>query len=156
MSEKILAIIGLEEIREVQLGPLVRHGIARVAEMQALALYRQELPGATSLAVLDAQGLLPAGMLDALIPSTGLPNILVDATKRSAYRGFNARQMLRLIETGLFTGADIADELTFAGMRPVSQHRLLLVGEALGHVLHAAVRVRWRGAAGQRRPGHRR
>jgi hypothetical protein len=26
-----------------------------------------------------------------------------------------------------------------------AQHRLLLVGEALGHVLHAAVRVRWTG-----------
>jgi hypothetical protein len=39
--------------------------------------------------------------------------------------------MLRLIGTGLFSGADIADELTFSGMRPVSQHRMLLAAPYL-------------------------
>jgi hypothetical protein len=44
---------------------------------------------------------------------------------KAAYRGFNARQMLRLIETDLFSQAEIADELTFSAMRPVSQARML-------------------------------
>ena len=131
LSEKILAIIGLEEIREVQLGPLVRHGIAKVAEFQAKALYRQELPGASSLAGMQARGLIAPGLLTALYPSTGLPSVLEAATTQGAYSGFNARQMLRLIETNLFSAADIADELTFAGMRPVSQHRMLLAAPYL-------------------------
>jgi hypothetical protein len=33
--------------------------------------------------------------------------------------------MIRLIETGLFQPEEIADELTFAGLREVSQHRML-------------------------------
>jgi hypothetical protein len=43
----------------------------------------------------------------------------------AAYSGMNPRMMLRLIETGLFSHAEIADELTFSGMRPASQERML-------------------------------
>ena len=50
---------------------------------------------------------------------------------KAQFRGLNPRQMLRLIETGLFSGAEIADELTFAAMRPVSQHRMLVAAPFL-------------------------
>jgi len=51
--------------------------------------------------------------------------------QQAAYRGLNPRQMLRLIETGLFSDAEIADELTFSGLRSVSQHRMLVAAPYL-------------------------
>ena len=124
-------LLGLEELREVQLGPLVRFGIGRVAEMQAKATYKQEIPDTGSLFDLVAQGLLAEVRARAVAQFNGTPDELVPAIAASRFRGLNPRQMLRLIETGLFSGADIADELTFAAMRPVSQHRMLLAAPYL-------------------------
>lgn len=125
LGEKILAIIGLEEIREVQLGPLVRNGMAIVAEHQAKAIFRQEIPGATSLMGLVARGLLSSAEIKGLLDFNGLADVVRAPLTAAAYHGMNARQMLRLIETGLFSDAEISDELTFSGMRPVSQHRMI-------------------------------
>jgi hypothetical protein len=123
-AERIGAIIGFEELREVQLGPLVAFGMARIAEMQAKALFGQELPGAGALADLAARGLITNQQYFTWVPYTGLPGELWEQERQAAYRGLNARQMLRLIETNLFTSAEITDELTFTGMRPVSQARM--------------------------------
>lgn len=131
LGEKVLAILGLEEIREVQLGPLVRNGMAKVADYQAKAIFRQEIPGATSLMGYVAQGLLAPADIAGMLDFNGLAPLVRPAMQAASYRGFNARQMLRLIETNLYTQADIADELTFSGMRPVSQHRLLLAAPYL-------------------------
>ena len=123
--EIVMGFLGLEELREVQIGPLVQYGIARVAEMQARALFQQELPGAGELGSLAARGLLTPTRAGQLIPYTGTPGELAPAIMLAQYRGLNARQMLRLIETDLFTASDITDELTFSGMRQVSQARML-------------------------------
>jgi hypothetical protein len=125
ITEMVTGILGFEELREVQIGPLVAYGIARVAELRAKFTFRQELPGASTLASLAAQRLLDSPTLNGIIGFTGLPPQLQEATFAAAYRGFNARQMLRLIETGLFSQGDITDELNFAGMRDASQKRML-------------------------------
>jgi hypothetical protein len=125
LGEYATALLGLEELREVQLGPLVQYGVARVAEMQAKKLYSQELPGATALAGLASRGLITNQQYFSWVPYTGLPGELWEQERQAAYRGLNPRQMLRLIETGLFSNAEIGDELTFGGLRPVSQARML-------------------------------
>jgi hypothetical protein len=117
--------IGLAEIKELQVGARMRFGPVRVAEMHARAIYRQELPAATAGYMLAARGLIPRSFADTLATYQGLPAELVKPIATAAYSGLNARQMLRLIETDLFTSAEIADELTFAGMRTVSQQRML-------------------------------
>lgn len=124
-TEAVLGILGFEELREVQLGPLVRHGIAAAAEQQAKAKYQQELPGWGTIFSWVARGLLEPARADELAALNGLHTSLRGPALQSAYHGMQARQLIRLSGTGLFTEGDLTDELTFSGMRPASQKRLL-------------------------------
>jgi hypothetical protein len=130
-TELVAGWIGYEELRDVQIGPLVREGLAKIAQQQARALFQQELPGSGAIAGWVARGLMDSASAAKLYPLNGLHNTLAPIVERAAQHGMNARQMLRLIETGLFSNADIADELTFSGMRPVSQHRMLVAAPYL-------------------------
>ena len=125
IAELVAGAIGFEELRDVQIAPLVRNGLAKVADMQARAAFQQDLPGTSELQGLVARGILTSARSTQLIPFNGTPAELVPMLQAASYRGLNARQMLRLIETDLFTPSDIADELTFAGIRPASQNRML-------------------------------
>jgi hypothetical protein len=125
IGEVVTGLLGFEELREVQLGPLVNHGIAKIADMQAKKLFGQELPGPGSLASLEARGLISAQQYFTWIPYTGLPGELWEQTRQAAYHGLGARRMMQLINTGLFSQAEIQDELTFSGIRPLSQQRML-------------------------------
>jgi hypothetical protein len=131
LVELVAAIVGFDELNEVTLGPLIRHGVAKVADMQARKLYQQELPGAGALAGLAARGLITPQQYFSWVPYTGLPGELWEQTREAAYSGLGARRMLPLIQTGLFTQADIADELTFSALRPASMHRYLLAAPFL-------------------------
>lgn len=125
ITEIATGVLGFDELKEVQIGPLVSYGIARIAEMQAKALFGQELPGAGALAALQARGLITGQQYFTWVPYTGLPGELWEQTRESAYSGLGARRILPLINTGLFSNADIADELTFSGLRPASMRRYL-------------------------------
>jgi hypothetical protein len=129
--EAVIGILGFEELEEVQIGPLVRHGIARIAEQQAKAIFQQELPGNGELADWTARGFFDAARAVEIFKLNGLHFSLHAPKLEAAYSGINARQMLRLTATGLFSDADIADELTFSAMRPASQHRMLIAAPYL-------------------------
>src|SRR5262249_9405665 len=58
VAEVIAGAVGWEEMRDVQIGPLVHNGIGLVAQMQARKMFRQTLPGSTQLARWESQGLL--------------------------------------------------------------------------------------------------
>ena len=131
LGEYAAGLLGFEELREVQLGPLVDFGIARIAELQAKKLFGQELPGAGALAALAARGLITGAQYLTWVPYTGLPGELWEQTRESAYSGLGARRILPLVQTGLFSQADIADELTFSGLRPASMKRYLLAAPYL-------------------------
>jgi hypothetical protein len=131
ITKVVTAIMAVEELTKGKLAALINNGISKVADMRAKAIFRQELPGAGALAGLAARGLIPADLLDGIIGFTGLPPQLQDATEQAAYGGISARQLIRLLPTGLFSQADIADELTFGGMRQASQHRYLLAAPYL-------------------------
>lgn len=124
--------IGLQEVRELKVGALMRFGPMRVAEMNARRVYRQELPGAGALAALAGRGLITTDRYGQIAPLTGVPTELQGPTLEAGQSGLNARMMLRLVGTGLFSDADVVDELTFAGMRQTSQHRLVLAAAYLG------------------------
>jgi hypothetical protein len=125
IGELVIGLLGFEELREVQLGPLVDFGIARIAEMQAKKLFGQELPGAAALASLAARGLITDQQYFTWVPYTGLPGELWEQTRKNAYHGLGARRLMSLINTGLFSNAEIQEELTFSGIRPLSQQRML-------------------------------
>ncbi len=126
LAEVISSAVGYEEMRDVQIGPLVEHGIAKVADMNARALFQQEIPGVGQVTDLVARGILDQGTANLLLGWNGLHTSLRRQVQAAAYSGLNARQMLRLAGTGLFSQGDITDELTFSGMRPASQRRMLL------------------------------
>jgi hypothetical protein len=131
LAEIVGGAVGFEELRDVQIGPLIRNGIGKVAEMNARAKFRQELPDYGTLAQWAAMGLLTPARLAQLAGFTGIPSELEPVASASSFRGLNPRQLLRLIETNLFSAADIADELTFSAMRPVSQHRMIVAAPYL-------------------------
>ncbi len=131
IAEIATGVLGFDELKEVQIGPLVSYGIARIAEMQAKKLFGQELPGAGALAALQARGLITGAQYLTWVPYTGLPGELWEQTRESAYSGLGARRILPLVQTGLFSQADIADELTFSGLRPASMKRYLLAAPFL-------------------------
>lgn len=131
ITEVITGFLGFEELREVQIGPLVENGIAAVAEIQAKNTFRQSLPGAGEVTSWFARGLMPQATERGILGYNGFDDQFHPVMEAAAYSGFNARQMLRLIETDLFSAGDIADELNFAGMRPASQKRMLLAAPYL-------------------------
>jgi hypothetical protein len=155
LSETLLGIIGLEEIREVQLGPLVAYGMARQAEHNAKATFMQELPGVGEVSSWLARGLTDKPTAETIMKFNGRHTDLYPVTAAAAQHGMSPRIMLRLIDTGLFTGAEIADELTFSGMRPASQHRMIVAAGYLAtqpqrHQLQAAYEAEYReGLLGQ-------
>ena len=106
-------------------------GLARPTAYQANALFRSLYPAQGDALGGFARGILTAAQRDELASFAGLRPEYVAPMQTAAYRGMQARQLIRLIETGLFSTADIQDELTFAGMRPASQSRLLLAAPYL-------------------------
>jgi hypothetical protein len=130
-TEWISEFVGLQEVRELKVGQMMRFGPMREAELRAKATYRQEIAGMGAMAQWSARGLYDPGRTRGLAPVLGIPIEQVQPAMEAAYRGLNARQMLRLIETGLYSQAEINDELTFSGMRPLSQRRMLLAAPYL-------------------------
>lgn len=129
--ERIGTVIGFEELREVNLGPLIRFGIARIAEQQARQLFRQELPNNGVLAGWLGRGLITQQAAETVFGLNGLDNSYFSILEAAAQQGINPRQLVRLMNTGLFSSADLTDELTFAGVRPASQSRYQLAAPFL-------------------------
>jgi len=125
MAEYVGAAIGFEELRDVQVGPLIRHGIGKVAEINAKQLFRQELPGSGTILGLYARRLVDQGTSIDLLGKEGLHPTLITPMQIASQHGIQPRQLIRAFESGLFTDADIRDELTFSGMRDVSINRIL-------------------------------
>jgi len=148
-TDLVAGWIGYEQLKDIQIGPLVREGLAKIAQQQARALFQQELPGNGQIAGWVARGLMNSADAAKLYPLNGLHNTLAPIAEKSAYHGMSPRIMLRLIDTGLFTSAEIADELTFSGMRPASQHRMIVAAGYLAtqsqrHQLQAAYEAQYR------------
>jgi hypothetical protein len=116
---------GADELSDVMIGPLVRNGIGAVAEMNAARAFRQRLPGAGEVASYLARGLIDAPTAQFIAQLNGFVDTYIAVQQAGAYSGLNARMLIRLIETNIFSQADLTDELTFDGMRSVSQNRLL-------------------------------
>lgn len=131
MVELIAGAIGFEELREVQIGPLVRNGIGAVAEMNAKKIFRQWLPGIGELQSLYARGMLTQAGLEGVLALHGVETGFFTSLELTAYHGLQPRQLIRAFESGLFTNADLTDEMTFSGMRPASQQRMLALAPYL-------------------------
>jgi hypothetical protein len=120
------AAVGWEELRDVLVGPLVRHGIAAVADMQARSLFRQHLPQGSDVADWMARGLVTDALGRRLLNLDGFGDEIQPPAIAAAQVGIQPRQLLRMLPAGLLNDSDLADELKFSGMRDASQHRFRL------------------------------
>jgi len=123
--------VGLVEVKEIQLGQRMQAGPIAAARLQAQKTYRQALPGAGEATGWHARGLVDTANARELLAFGGFEDALHGFMLGAAYGGINARQLIRLMATGLFTPADLTDEMTFGGLRPSSQHRLQLAAPYL-------------------------
>lgn len=130
-AELFASAVGYEEMRDVLIGPLVRHGIAAVADLQAKARFQQSLPGHAAVASWLARQLISEGDARRLAAYDGLNSTLMGIETTAAQSALNPRMLLQLIQTGLFTDDDLQDEMTFNGVRPRSQHRLVMAAPYL-------------------------
>jgi len=131
IADRMARLLGLDDIHQAQIAPLIRNGIAAAAELQAKKIYRQTNPGAGAAANWEARGLIDDGSATTIMQFGGLQDSLIAIEKTAAYHGVQPRQIIRLMESGLFTSSDLTDELTFSGMRPTSQARVQLMAPYL-------------------------
>lgn len=131
IADLIAAIAGIEDIIGGLIGVEIKQLVAIPHTYCINEQGRTILPGMGDAAGLHARGLITAAQADQLLAFNGLSAQYAPPTLTGAYSGISARQLIRLFATGLFSPADIQDELTFAGMRPASQHRYQLVAPYL-------------------------
>lgn len=131
ISELIAAIAGIEDIIGGLIGVEIQQLVATPHRYCVNEQGRTILPGMGDAASLHARGLITTAQANQLAGYNGLAQQYTQPTLEAAYSGISARQLIRLFATGLFSPADIQDELNFAGMRPASQHRYQLVAPYL-------------------------
>ena len=122
---------GFEEIKEIEIAQKMQAGPIAAARLQAQNQYRQTPPGAGEVASWTARGIAPVADAEVILGLHGIPNRYHGAIELAATSGISARQLIRLLPTGLFTDADIDDELIFTGMRARSRARYKLVAPFL-------------------------
>jgi hypothetical protein len=125
MAALMSTLAGFEEITKGIVGPEVTALIGIPHRYSTNARARSGLPGLAAATNLFARGVIDAPTRDQLLAYNNLSANYADAVQTGSYHGYSPRVLLRVIETNLFTQAEINDELTFSGMRPVSQARML-------------------------------
>ena len=122
----IAAIAGVEDLIGGLIGVEIQQLIAIPHRYCINAQGRTILPATGAAGDLHARGLITEASARQLLAWNGLSKQYETATLTAAYQGLNPRLFMRLFDTGLFSDEDIADELTFSGLRSASQHRMLL------------------------------
>lgn len=131
MAEIFAGAIGWEQLRDVQIGPLVRNGIGAVAEMNARMAMRQWLPAIGEVLNLYSRNMINDASVRYILTRWGVSDGQIPVMEAASYHGWSPRAMLRAVESGLFNNSDLTDELTYSGMRPASQQRFLLAAPYL-------------------------
>lgn len=125
IAELIGGLLGFEELKDVQLRPLISHGIEKVATMNAKAMFQQELPGHGELAALAARSLITAQQYFAWVPFTGLPGQLQQQNLANAYKPINPRAIASLIADTPFDTAQMQAVLQDNSLSPANVQFLL-------------------------------
>lgn len=131
MAEIFAGAVGWEHLRDVDIGPLVRNGIGAVADLNAKKTFRQWNPSIGETLNLYARGIITKLNAEQILPYSAVPDGSMPFLEAAAFHGLQPRQLIRAFESGLFTNADLTDEMTFSGMRPASQARMLLLAPYL-------------------------
>lgn len=121
----IAELAGFAEVTGEVLGPLYKNAFGKSAEYFYRGKYKPEYPDETDAVLWHARGLLDDTQLDEIFQVSGLKQKYEPAFLTSAYHSISPFVMIRLLEAGVFDVATAKDELTFAGIRPKSQQRMI-------------------------------
>lgn len=132
LAALVATLSGFDEVTKALIGPEMGALIAIPHRYAMNAQARSILPGLGQAFRMRARGLIDDPTRDQLVAWNGLHPEYQQAEQDAAFRGLNPRQMVRLIETNLFSQEEIADELSFAGIRLNSQTRMLRAAPYLG------------------------
>ena len=116
---------GFREIAQAIHRSVYGVAFARPTAYQVNAATRSLYPRGSEGQALFARGLITAAQRDELDSYEGMNTTYAPLLQAGRYQGIRAFMLIRLLNTGLFTDADVSDELTFGGMRPASQARIV-------------------------------
>jgi hypothetical protein len=144
MAALLAELAGFKEIMKGILGPEMTALVAIPHRYATNARARSALPSGPQATNLFARGVIDAPTRDQLLAWNNLSADYAAAAQAGAYHGYSPRVLLRVIESNLFSTAEIQDELTFSGMRPTSQARMLKAAPYLATTqyrtqLHSAI-----------------
>lgn len=143
LAALLATLSGYKEIVKGVVGSEVGALIATPHRYSINAQARSILPSLSAALGMRSRGIIDDGARDSLVAYNGLTPDYSDAEQTAAYHGYSPRMLLRVIESELFTQDEINDELTFSGMRPASQARLL---KAAPYLATATYRSEYRGS----------
>jgi len=122
---------GFAEIAGAVREPLYNNAFGKSLEYYYRGLFKPEYPDETDAVLWHARQLISDTQLRTIFNYSGLKAEYENAFVTSAYRGISPFVMIRLLDAGVFTDADARNELTFSGLRPQSQDRLITAGHYL-------------------------
>lgn len=127
----LATLSGFEEVSKATLGPILQAGISTPATYDANSKFRAKLPNLQLAADLHSRGLIDHVQLELLAAYEGMNADYVAAIREGAYHGINPRQLLRALDLGVLSDAEIQDELSFSGLRPASIDRMKRIAHEL-------------------------
>jgi len=125
LAELFGGMVGFEELRDVQIGPLLRHGIAKVANMRARALFAQELPASAQAAHWVARGHLDEGKAITWMLFNGTGPEVAGPELRAGYSAISPRALATLVQDAPFPRDKMAEILQDNAVWPDHAHFLL-------------------------------
>ena len=125
MGPILAEMAGFEEVTAEILKPAYKAAFGRSAEYLFKQKFKPDLPDEADAVLWHARGLLLDPALRKIFDFSGLKPEYEEAFVESAYRGMSPFIMIRMMETGIFTKEETTSELTFTGLRPLSQARAI-------------------------------
>jgi hypothetical protein len=122
---------GFDEIAKAALGPYFEVAIGRSAKYAANKQFKPEFPDEGDAVTWHSRGLISEAQLREIFQVSGLKPQYEEAFVRSAYRALQPRMLMRGFESGIFADDELHDLLTFAGIRPIDQERMVRLARAL-------------------------
>jgi hypothetical protein len=124
-------LAGFREIMAGIIGPEVKQAVSTPHTYKVNATARAVQPDLATASDLHARRLISDADYATLAGYQGITRKYENTIRDAARRGINARQLLRVLDFGILSDAEIRDELQYAGLRDASIDRMVRAARAL-------------------------
>jgi len=123
--EFVAGVAGFEELKDVQLGPYVREGLAKIATYRARALFQQEIPSSGTVTEMLARRILDPTLADTLLQWNGVHSVIRPQTVAAGYRPVSPRALATALQDTPFPAAQLQAILEDNAMSPANVQFML-------------------------------